>query len=218
MTVAAENAAAPSVEGWLDASASSAPAAAEATATEPPSPPVENTPDPVPAPEVAAAPALAVPVAPLAPAAVPRPPSNRIRIPSIGIDAPLATLGITAGGVMEAPRDAFTVGWYHFSAEPGAPGNALMSGHYDLGTSTAVFWHLQSLNAGDVITVASGGTEFTYVVESSYSVPYNTENVAPIVGVRSGRSTLTLITCDGAFNRAMRRYEERLVVVAALRA
>jgi LPXTG-site transpeptidase (sortase) family protein len=207
---AAEERHAQGAEGWLTAEVQLPRAEATNAGV------LEST--PAPSPDTAAAdaedPAGAAVVAPAEVLAT----TSRIRIPSAGIDAPLTALGVGATGVMEAPADASSVGWYRFSAAPGAPGNALMSGHYDWVDRGAVFWQLQSLEVGDVVTIATDGAEFEYVVERTYSVPFNTTDVAPIVGSRSGRSTLTLITCDGAFNRATRQYEQRLVVVALLRA
>jgi hypothetical protein len=55
------------------------------------------------------------------------------------------------------------------------------------------------------------------VVDRVYTVPFDTLDTAPIVGRRSGASTLTIVTCAGTFNAARHLYDQRLVVVGSLR-
>jgi LPXTG-site transpeptidase (sortase) family protein len=175
----------------------------------------------------AAAPATAPPAAPVqvsAPAAVlrvppslPLPAGARLRVSAIGVDAPMLAMGVRANGVMEAPTDDSSVGWYNFSALPGEAGNALVSGHVDWIDHPAVFWGLRQLRPGDEIQITGQQRTVVYVVQTSYAVPSNLSDVSQIVGSRSGPPTLTLITCEGTFIRSQRAYDQRLVVVAALR-
>ena len=55
----------------------------------------------------------------------------RLQIEAIGIDAPVVSLGVEADGTMQSPSGPLDAGWYTFSAIPGAPGNAVFSGHVD---------------------------------------------------------------------------------------
>ena len=83
---------------------------------------------------VAAAPVLAPPVPlpriaeePAAPA-----PPVRVRLPALGVDAPVTPVGVDDRGRMDVPFDIRTVGWYRFGPGPGATtGSAVLSGHVD---------------------------------------------------------------------------------------
>ena len=141
----------------------------------------------------------------------------RLRIRAIGVDAPMQVLNLDPNGQMQAPADGDSVGWYSFSAEPGAAGNVVVAGHVDWVNRTAVFWNLRRLKAGDEITVATTYGDRRYIVTHAYTIPSETPDVTSIVGTRSGPSTLTMITCEGTFNPAKQAYNERLVVVAILR-
>lgn len=141
---------------------------------------------------------------------------GRLVIPRIGINAPLIVLGITRSGEMEAPRTGNVVAWYDFSAQPAGSGNAVMSGHLDWDKVVAVFWRLRELETGDEIRVQwADGRTYTYYVGWKQRYPNGQEPVGEIVGPTPQR-TLTLITCDGKFDRTTRNYEERLIVRAAL--
>src|SRR5207245_2113155 len=53
-----------------------------------------------------------------------------VSIPRLGTTADIVPLGLEAdGATIEAPVDPDTVGWYRFSAQLGAPGNAVLMGH-----------------------------------------------------------------------------------------
>jgi sortase A len=174
------------------------------------------------APEVAFLPAPSIEEPTEEPTSSPEPtaeaskaPVTRLEVPSIGIDAPVVSLGVLNGGVMESPHTPVDVGWYRFSAQPGMTGNAVFAGHVDYARyGPAVFYHLRSLKNGDVINVIlEDGTKYAYQVVSS--VVYNAETapVQEIVGPTENQ-TITLITCTGVFDRNVLEYDKRLVVRA----
>lgn len=205
--------------------AAAVPVAAPAAVVEPPAlvsaqpEPAPAAPEPAPAQAEVVAPIVAAVAAPVAaPAVVPAPSGGRLRIPRIGVDAPLITLGLAANGQMPAPPDDSSVAWYDFSAAPGGPGNAMLAGHVDWVDHAAVFWHLRTVTPGDTITVTSAGQTFLYVVDRVYYVPFNIADTTGIVGRRSGPPTLTIVTCAGTFDTARHLYDQRLVVVSSLRA
>lgn len=163
-------------------------------------------------------PSLAEPAAePLAsPTAEPsRSPVARIEVPSLQIDAPVVSLGVLAGGVMESPHTPTDVGWYRFSAQPGTTGNAVFAGHVDYANyGPAVFYHLRDLKFGDVVRVElEDGSSFSYSVVSSYVYNADDAPVQQIVGP-TPNETITLITCTGVFDRNVLEYDKRLVVRA----
>ncbi|MFE0427441.1 class F sortase, partial [Streptomyces sp. NPDC058953] len=65
--------------------------------------------------------------------ALPHSPADRIRIPAIGVDAPLIDVGLDTDGWIEAPpADAPDVaGWYQNGIAPGERGTSVLVGHVD---------------------------------------------------------------------------------------
>jgi sortase (surface protein transpeptidase) len=179
-------------------------------------------------PTVFVAPALptAVPVvAPtLAPTPTPDPflvigPPVRVRIPSIGVDAPVEMVGLTSDHAMDVPKSWSNVGWYRDGYRPGEPGNAVLAGHLDTSSGgPAVFWSLDDVQPGDEVVVEYGnGDSYTFAVEGQETYQYDAQG--PIIDRIFGESLtadLNLVTCDGAWDHGRATYSHRLVVFATL--
>jgi sortase (surface protein transpeptidase) len=137
-------------------------------------------------------------------------------IPDARISAEIVDLGIGADGVMEPPPTPDVVGWYRMSARAGQPGNSVLSGHVDWGKNTAVFWGLRNLQPDEPILLrGSDGVQHRYVVEWN-RVFARTDPATPDIVAGSRESILTLITCDGMYDRSIRDYSDRRVVRAVL--
>ncbi len=174
------------------------PVAGEAASTEVPS--VRQTPG-APSPGRPAASRFASPV-------------HRMRVERLGVDAPLVTLGVDRQGVMEAPADPGSVGWYDFTARPGLEsGNAVFAGHRDSRQSgPAVFWDLHRLQRGDIVEVELvDGSRLRYAVTAAHTYPVEDMDMREILAPTE-RATLTLITCAGRFEGGA--YSDRHVVRA----
>lgn len=129
---------------------------------------------------------------------------DRLIIPAIQLDAPVAPTElkrVDIGGTLYpqwlAP-DSFMVGWHGTSAPLGVPGNTVLNGHHNV--HGEVFGHLVDLQVGDLIEVDSGDKQFAYEIVLKIILP---ERFKPLA-VRwanaqwIGASTderLTLITC-----------------------
>ncbi|MHB1134071.1 MAG: class F sortase [Chloroflexota bacterium] len=138
----------------------------------------------------------------------------RLRIPAIGVDAPIIGVGLLRDGEMEAPSRADQVGWFKLGVRPGAVGNALLDGHLDWLSSVAVFYRLGKLEPGDPITVLdANGAAWRFRVEWKELVPADKPPMERIVG-QTTVPALTLITCGGKFNRATQDFSHRWVVRA----
>jgi LPXTG-site transpeptidase (sortase) family protein len=139
----------------------------------------------------------------------------RIRAEQIGLDAPVITMGADDAGAMETPPGPQLVAWYDFSAKPGGPGNAVLSGHVDYANwGPAVFWRLKDLSLGSAILIElADGTVYEYVVRSWQRYEVATAPLAKILG-SSSEEVITLITCAGSFDPAKREYDEVFVVRA----
>ena len=140
---------------------------------------------------------------------------ERLSVPRLGLDAPVAVRGISAAGVMEDPHGPVEVAWYSVLSKPNRPGNLVLAGHRDYaGFGPAVFWRLRELAPGDELRVTlSGGSSVTYRVTSVASYPANNAPVGDIVG-QTPTQTLTLLTCEGAFDSKTHQYDKRFVVKA----
>lgn len=141
------------------------------------------------------------------------PAGSHLKIPEIGVDAPLVPLGVDVNGVMQVPDNGTDVGWYTFSAIPGASGNAVLSGHLDTTTQNAVFFRLKYLKIGDPMSIVANGQETKFQVfwTKSWS---DDQAPLPLILGNAPSPTLTLITCEGTFDRASKNYTGRLVVRA----
>lgn len=141
----------------------------------------------------------------------------RIYSETVGIDAEIIEVGVSADGALEAPIDFTKAGWYKKSAFPGHKGNMIIDGHYDTNTGApAAFWNLKNLKVDDkVLVVNEYGVEHAYVVEELIHVSINDIDRLDKLNKYSGR-TLTLITCGGFWNPVVGTYDERLIVKAIL--
>lgn len=157
-----------------------------------PSPTVVPTPSPTPPPPVGA--------------------PTRLRIPAIGVDASVESVGLTADGAMDVPKDYANVAWYNLGPKPGAAGNAVIDGHVDSKTGPAVFWDLRKLRPGDeVFVLGSDGIERRFVVTAMQVYKRDVAPLERIFGAAPG-THLNLITCDGVFDRTRKEYDSNLIV------
>jgi hypothetical protein len=92
-----------------------------------------------------------------APTPTPLPPAlagnpERIRIATIGLDAPLEALGPDANNNLRDPSDpARLVGWYPDYGKPGTPGNTYLSAFVFYQEKPGPFRRLAELQAGDSV-------------------------------------------------------------------
>ena len=140
-----------------------------------------------------------------------------LRIPKIGVDAPIESVGVDSTGAMATPTTAFRTAWYDGGTVPGQPGSAVIDGHLDSRIyGAAVFWRLGELIPGDKIEVEMPGKRsLTFVVERVAVYPYNDAPLGEIFA-NSDEPRLNLITCSGIFDRSSHNYDRRRVVYSKL--
>jgi sortase A len=111
-----------------------------------------------------------------------RPPAPRwdmayaiIRIPAIGVSAPIAE-----GTSKTAVLNLGYVGHYPGTAQPGRPGNFALAGHRN--THGEPFRYINRLRPGDQVVVETAQATFTYVVRSTVpqTSPLDGTVVAPV--------------------------------------
>lgn len=143
---------------------------------------------------------------------------ERIDIPSIRLDAPLAEMGQAADGSIDTPpfSKPGTAGWYGGSVTPGEVGTSLIVGHVDTHRGPAVFYLLSSLRKGDTVQVTrSDHSTAVFSIDSIQVVPRTGFDDKKVYADAS-RPELRLITCGGTFSKKQQEYSSNVVVFAHL--
>lgn len=154
--------------------------------------------------------------APVRMAPLPHSVPQRIKIPSIGVNAPIIPEGLDAEGRLEAPplSEPDLTGWYSGGPSPGQLGPAVIEGHVDSKAGPAVFYKLSRLTAGANIEVTrKDGSRVVFRVDTVEQVDKDSFPTQKVYGGLD-YSALRLITCGGAFNRAKGSYEDNIIVYA----
>ncbi|TMB94410.1 MAG: class F sortase [Chloroflexi bacterium] len=145
----------------------------------------------------------------------------RMVIDKLGVNAPVEAFGLDAQAIPQVPTGANAkdiVAWYNFSAEPGTGSNAVFAGHVTW-FGEAVFFNLTKLAAGDTIRLeGANGKQLVYNVSNVFSVDPDDPNSLQVMA-GTPKDMLTIITCDGSFQRTGDpvfggEYNSRLVVQA----
>jgi sortase (surface protein transpeptidase) len=138
----------------------------------------------------------------------------RLRIPTIGVDAPVDPLAVDKNGVLPPPETNERTGWWRDGPEPGERGPAVIVGHIDSYEGPAVFIRLADLRSGDQILIdrADGSTAMfvTQRVEQHAKDDFPTQAVYGA----TPDPQLRLITCGGDFDDKDRRYLDNVIVYA----
>lgn len=165
------------------------------------------------------------PVAAAEPVAAPLRPVDRLEqsspaelaVPAIGVRTDRITaLAPDAGGVLQSPPDAATVGWFTGGPTPGGDGPAVIAAHVEVGGTPGPFSRLDALVPGDEVTVVrADGTDAVFTV-------YRVERFAPgafpagdVYGDTAGPE-LRLITLGGVFDRGTGPHADNVVAFARL--
>ncbi len=141
---------------------------------------------------------------------------TRLRIPNLGINAPIEHVGLDDKSRMDVPHNIWNTAWYKLGAKPGERGNAVIDGHLDGPYSAAVFWNLNQLKPGNRIFVqGDNNEEKVFEVYSVETYAYEEAPMARIFG-KSDEAMLNLITCGGDFDQKTQNYNKRFVAYARL--
>ncbi|AZS83589.1 class F sortase [Streptomyces griseoviridis] len=142
---------------------------------------------------------------------------DRVRIPSIQVDAPVMPVGLDADGWVGAPppEDPNLAGWFTGAVSPGEKGTAVVVGHVDNRQGPAVFYGLGAMKQGNRVEVARKDGK-TAVFEV-YGVEVFEKNNFPGDRVYGSKGTpeLRVITCGGGFSK-QNGYDGNVVAFARL--
>jgi len=141
---------------------------------------------------------------------------SRVRVASLGIDAPVSPSGIDVKqGVLDVPAQIGRLGWWLDGMTPGsAAGSVLIAGHVDSATAGAgALFRLHEAREGDRVQVTTrNGRTFTYRVTSVQTMPKS--ELPSGIYSRRGRPRLVLVTCGGTFDSASGHYRDNVVLTA----
>ncbi|MEX3100003.1 MULTISPECIES: class F sortase [unclassified Streptomyces] len=168
-------------------------------------------------PQPSAAQARTAAVDPRSAPALPPSPPDRIRIPSIRVDAPLMGLGLTPHGSLDVPpaEKKNLAGWYEAGTTPGETGTAVVAGHVDNADGPAVFYSLGAIRKGATIEVQRrDGSVALFSVDAVEVYQADAFPDEKVYGA-AGRPELRVITCGGPYSRAT-GYQGNVVVFAHL--
>ncbi|WP_329277184.1 class F sortase [Streptomyces sp. NBC_01451] len=149
--------------------------------------------------------------------ALPPSPPLRIRIPTIGVNAPLMGLGLTPTGSLEVPpaEREDLAGWYEAGTAPGETGTAIVAGHVDNADGPSVFYRLGALEKGGAIEVERlDGSTALFTVDAVEVYDKNHFPDEKVYGA-APRPELRVITCGGGYTPGT-GYEGNVVVFAHL--
>ncbi|MDI5971724.1 class F sortase [Streptomyces sp. SL13] len=165
------------------------------------------------------APAPATPQPSAAPAPLAFSAPTEVRIPALGVNAPLTTVASEPDGGIGAPPPAYKnlAGWYTDGPSPGERGTAVIDGHVDNMQGPAVFYGLGALHKGNTVQVTrSDGSTAVFTI---YGVQVFAKDSFPGDEVYGdlGGPELRVITCGGGFTKKT-GYDSNVVVFARLTA
>ncbi|KQV99023.1 class F sortase [Streptomyces sp. Root369] len=149
--------------------------------------------------------------------ALPPSPPDRVRIPAIGVDAPLMGLALTRSGSLDVPPAGRKnlAGWYEAGTTPGETGTAIVAGHVDNAEGPAVFYDLGALRKGSAIEVdRRDGSVAVFTVDAVEVYGAKDFPDEKVYGAAS-RPELRVITCGGGYSRST-GYRGNVVVFAHL--
>ncbi|MGE5595370.1 MAG: class F sortase [Hyphomicrobiales bacterium] len=138
----------------------------------------------------------------------------RLKVPAIGVDAPIERLGLDRFGRLDVPQDDTTVGWNPgYTSLPGEGRSTFLAAHYTFAGRPGVFNRLSTLRRGDLaMVVDSEGGAFVYRVTSVIDCALGAIDMGALLQGREGVESLTLMTCSGPPDEG--EYPLRTVVLA----
>jgi Sortase domain len=139
---------------------------------------------------------------------------EKIKIPRLGVSAPVGTLGLRSDGRIEEPplSRPNLAGWYKGGPSPGEAGPAVILGHVDANRQRAVFYRLSELQAGDRVEVTrEDGRTAVFAVQEVRRVAKAKFPAQQVYAEDLDYPSLRLITCGGAFNPSTGHYVDNVI-------
>jgi LPXTG-site transpeptidase (sortase) family protein len=137
-----------------------------------------------------------------------------LRIPRIGVHAPVVPIKSNEDRVLEPPRDPSIAGWWSDGAAPGEPrGSAVVVGHAVRNDGGGVFDDVGDLGRGDAIEVEGSDSTLNYRVKSvDVLSKHELARKAEEIFAQTGAGRLVVISCEDWDGTAWR---SNVVTIAA---
>lgn len=136
-------------------------------------------------------------------------------VPDIELSTELIELGKNPDDTLETPTRYDIAGWYKYSPTPGEIGPSVIAGHVDNYLGPAIFWRLDELQAGQMISIArEDGSIVKFRVEKVALFDQQNFPTQEVYG-DIDYPGLRLITCGGIFNALTGHYSHNTVVYAS---
>jgi len=171
-------------------------------------------------------PAAAAPSSPAGPAAAAPAPSHtaapftptRLRVPRLGVDAPVVPVTVQPDGLLAVPGDVDTIGWWSAGAAAAASsGTVDLVGHVDSarqGPGPGAFFGLRTLQPGDRVILSSADDRTAaYTVVARRRYPKSALPSGEVFGQHT-TPRLVLVTCGGPFEPSIGHYRDNIIVTA----
>jgi hypothetical protein len=152
------------------------------------------------------------PVPTPAPTPIPAFKPGVIALPTLGVSAPVISVGVESDGAMGTPGNARDIAWWK-GIRPGE-GNALFAGHVSYSGRIGTFNRLKDLKPGDEVKISGEGRALKFKVAWVKQVDGDSDPSEMFA--RQPVPVVTLITCGGAFDTSIRHHVDRVVVRAVL--
>ena len=140
-----------------------------------------------------------------------------IDLPTIQTSGYIQSVGLTKDNTIASPSNIHLAGWYIKSAKPGQAGLSIIDGHVQGIYTDGLFKALNKLLKNDSFYVEYGdGTRhyFQVISVAEYSIEEAGQRMQEkLAGVTK---QLNLITCSGQYDKTLKQFQKRLLVVAKL--
>lgn len=138
-----------------------------------------------------------------------------VRIPRLGVRAPVLPVSTNAGGSLGVPGDPHVVGWWEDGAEPGARrGTAVIAGHINTAASgPGALSELGWLRPGDRVVVTGSGREIRFRVVALRQYPKARLPARRAFSQRV-RGRIALVSCAGPLNLRTGHYRDNIIAYA----
>ncbi|MGI5205894.1 class F sortase [Spirillospora sp. CA-108201] len=143
---------------------------------------------------------------------------ERVRIPSIKVDAPIRRVATERDGTLGVPPldRVREVGWWEDGPTPGENGSSVLVGHVDSKSGPGAFYRLGALRPGRTIEVVrEDGTAPAFRIDRIKRVDKDEFPTDSVYG-QGGRPELRLVTCGGRFDSKRGHYVDNVIVYASL--
>lgn len=141
----------------------------------------------------------------------------RIDVAAVGLSSSVVPVGQTSDGSITVPPPT-VAGWYHFGPAPGALGPAVLVGHVDSHSRTAVFYGLARVRPGDTVRIVRADNSAVEFRVNAVTVVNKAAFPTAAVFAPTDDAELRLVTCTGAFDTTTHHYVDSLIVWATMTA